>query len=254
MTFDFPDNDICMSNYVTDRMEDIAKALKPREYIVSRRTKPYSTVPYQSTHNTGGAIVGTDPKTSVVNKYLQSWDVPNVLVIGASAFPQNAGYNPTGTVGALAFLAADAIITKLSQGSRSTGAVMSSLGRRVIRIAALVAAVLAPCAAHAVDLQSYDLVERGRYLATAADCAACHTKPAGKPFAGGVALETPFGTLIGPNITPDPDAGVGAWTDADSDAGNDRRSAHSGGRRLKSAKARSRGKRRAGRAASAMGI
>jgi mono/diheme cytochrome c family protein/uncharacterized membrane protein YphA (DoxX/SURF4 family) len=90
---------------------------------------------------------------------------------------------------------------------------MSSLGRCVIGITALVAAALAPCAAHAVDLQSYDLVERGRYLATAADCAACHTKPGGKPFAGGVALETPFGTLIGPNITPDPDAGVGAWTD-----------------------------------------
>jgi gluconate 2-dehydrogenase alpha chain len=112
MTFDFPDNDIRMSNYVTDRMEDIAKALKPREYTVGRRTKPYSTVPYQSTHNTGGAIMGADPKTSAVNRYLQSWDVPNVFVIGASAFPQNAGYNPTGTVGALAFVAADAIITQ----------------------------------------------------------------------------------------------------------------------------------------------
>jgi gluconate 2-dehydrogenase alpha chain len=112
MTFDFPDNDIRMSSYVTDRAEDIAKALKPREYTVSRRTKPYSTVPYQSTHNTGGAIMGADPKTSAINKYLQSWDVPNVFVVGASAFPQNAGYNPTGTVGALAFFAADAIITK----------------------------------------------------------------------------------------------------------------------------------------------
>jgi gluconate 2-dehydrogenase alpha chain len=112
MTFDFPDNDIRMSNYVTDRMEDIAKALKPRQYVVSRRTKPYSTVPYQSTHNTGGAIMGADPKTSAINKYLQSWDVPNVFVVGSSAFPQNAGYNPTGTVGALAYFAADAIVTK----------------------------------------------------------------------------------------------------------------------------------------------
>jgi mono/diheme cytochrome c family protein len=90
---------------------------------------------------------------------------------------------------------------------------MSRLGTRVVRIAALVAALLAPCAARAVDLQSYDLVERGRYLVTAADCAACHTKPGGAPFAGGVALETPFGTLVGPNITPDPDAGIGAWTE-----------------------------------------
>ena len=112
MTFDFPDNDIRMSNYVTDQMETIAKAMNPRAICRRPPRKPYSVVPYQSTHNTGGAIMGADPKTSAVNKYLQSWDVPNVFVVGASAFPQNAGYNPTGTVGALAFLAADAIIAK----------------------------------------------------------------------------------------------------------------------------------------------
>jgi len=79
--------------------------------------------------------------------------------------------------------------------------------------AALLAGLLATTGANAIDLQSADLVERGQYLATAADCAACHTKPGGKPFAGGVALETPFGTLVGPNITPDPVGGIGAWTD-----------------------------------------
>ena len=112
MTFDFPDNDIRMSNHLVDRMEPIAKAMNPRQYVANRRAKPYSVVPDQSTHNTGGAIMGTDPKISAVNKYLQSWDVPNVFVIGASAFPQNPGYNPNGTVCGLAFLAADAIISK----------------------------------------------------------------------------------------------------------------------------------------------
>jgi gluconate 2-dehydrogenase alpha chain len=53
--------------------------------------------------------MGLDPSTSAVNKYLQSWDVPNVFVIGANAFPQNAGYNPTDTVGALTYWALDAI-------------------------------------------------------------------------------------------------------------------------------------------------
>jgi mono/diheme cytochrome c family protein len=62
-------------------------------------------------------------------------------------------------------------------------------------------------------LQSFALIERGRYLASAADCEGCHTKPGGKPFAGGVVLDTPFGKLVGPNITPDRDAGIGAWTD-----------------------------------------
>jgi len=56
--------------------------------------------------------MGADPKTSVVNRYLQSWDVSNLFVVGASAFPQNAGYNPTGTVGALAYWTADIIRKK----------------------------------------------------------------------------------------------------------------------------------------------
>jgi len=57
----------------------------------------------------GGAVFGLDPATSVLNKYLQVWDVPNVFVTGACVFPQNAGKNPTGPVGALAYWAADAI-------------------------------------------------------------------------------------------------------------------------------------------------
>lgn len=72
----------------------------------------YSIVPYQSTHVQGGAIMGADPSTSVVNKYSQVWGVPNLFVVGAANFPQNAGYNPTGTVGALAFNAADAIVSR----------------------------------------------------------------------------------------------------------------------------------------------
>jgi gluconate 2-dehydrogenase alpha chain len=76
MTFDFPENDI------------------------------------QSTHNAGGAIMGDDPKTSVVNRYLQCWDVPNVFSIGASAFPQNGTYNYSMTIGALTYWALDTIKNK----------------------------------------------------------------------------------------------------------------------------------------------
>ncbi|HET7380881.1 MAG TPA: GMC oxidoreductase [Gaiellales bacterium] len=65
---------------------------------------------YQSTHNTGGTIMGADPSTSVVNNYLQMWDAKNVFVVGASNFPQNAGFNPTGTVGGLAYRAAEGIL------------------------------------------------------------------------------------------------------------------------------------------------
>ena len=62
--------------------------------------------------------------------------------------------------------------------------------------------------------QNFTQVERGRYLATAADCTACHTVPgSGKPFAGGRPIETPFGNIASANITPDEDTGIGAWTD-----------------------------------------
>jgi gluconate 2-dehydrogenase alpha chain len=79
---------------------------------VQYRTAPYDITTYQTTHVNGGAVMGADPNTSVINRYLQSWDVSNLFVLGASAFPQNAGYNPTGTVAALAFWAADAIRNK----------------------------------------------------------------------------------------------------------------------------------------------
>lgn len=65
------------------------------------------------------------------------------------------------------------------------------------------------------DLASADLVTRGKYLAAAADCQVCHTAKAGRPFAGGRAIPTPFGVLYSPNITPDRETGIGTWTDAD---------------------------------------
>jgi gluconate 2-dehydrogenase alpha chain len=112
MTFDRHENETKMSVWLTNKAAEIAKAVGPAKMNVSPRTGRYTIVPYQSTHNTGGAVMGADPATSAVNKYLQSWDVPNVFVVGASAFPQNGGYNPTGTVGALTFQALDAIRTK----------------------------------------------------------------------------------------------------------------------------------------------
>lgn len=59
---------------------------------------------------------------------------------------------------------------------------------------------------------SPEVVARGRYLAQAADCAACHTAEGGAPFAGGVKLESQFGTFYGSNITPDAKYGIGKWT------------------------------------------
>jgi mono/diheme cytochrome c family protein len=59
-----------------------------------------------------------------------------------------------------------------------------------------------------------DTVARGSYLVRAGGCFSCHTAPDGSPLAGGRALATPFGTFFSPNITPDPETGIGRWTDA----------------------------------------
>jgi len=66
-------------------------------------------VPYQTTHNTGGTIMGSDPQSSALNRYLQAWDADNLFVVGGSAFPQNPANPPTAAVGAVAYWAAEAI-------------------------------------------------------------------------------------------------------------------------------------------------
>ncbi|SIT39530.1 Fructose dehydrogenase cytochrome subunit [Paraburkholderia ribeironis] len=60
-----------------------------------------------------------------------------------------------------------------------------------------------------------ELIKRGEYLTRAGDCAACHTADKTRPFAGGLPIDTPFGTIVTPNITPDPTTGIGQWSDAD---------------------------------------
>jgi gluconate 2-dehydrogenase alpha chain len=112
MTIDFHDNELKAAQFMTDKYAEIVRAMGAKQVEKKPRKGPYDVTKYQTTHLNGGAIMGADPKTSALNKYLQSWDVPNLFVMGASAFPQNAGYNPTGTVAALAFWSAAAIRDK----------------------------------------------------------------------------------------------------------------------------------------------
>jgi gluconate 2-dehydrogenase alpha chain len=110
MTFDYRDNEHKMGRHAAGVINDIAKSMNPtRLNPATARTDPWTVVPYQSTHNTGGTIMGTNPRDSAVNKYLQSWDYHNLFVVGANVFPHNSSYNPTGPVGALAYWTADAI-------------------------------------------------------------------------------------------------------------------------------------------------
>ncbi|WP_458094008.1 molybdopterin cofactor-binding domain-containing protein [Roseomonas sp. WA12] len=74
------------------------------------------------------------------------------------------------------------------------------------------ASAIAPVRPPGADVFSAAQIERGRLLAAAGDCAVCHTAPDGARNAGGVALETPFGTVWSTNITPDAETGIGAWS------------------------------------------
>ncbi|WP_454624629.1 c-type cytochrome [Bradyrhizobium cenepequi] len=65
------------------------------------------------------------------------------------------------------------------------------------------------------SIEKASVVERGEYLAKAADCMVCHTKPGEKEFAGGLAFKLPFGTLYSTNITPDKETGIGNYSDQD---------------------------------------
>jgi gluconate 2-dehydrogenase alpha chain len=109
LTFDFPQNDLKMRRFLTEKVTEIARAMNPTQIKISLPPVPFSIVPYQTTHITGGAITGISRDQSAVNTYLQSWDVTNVFVHGASCFPQNAGYNPTNTIAAMTYRSSEAM-------------------------------------------------------------------------------------------------------------------------------------------------
>jgi mono/diheme cytochrome c family protein len=88
---------------------------------------------------------------------------------------------------------------------------------RSLRVISLSVALQAACGlalADDINKQEFKQIEHGHYLTLVGDCAACHTLAgSGHDLAGGRAIETPFGELLAPNITPDPITGIGAWTD-----------------------------------------
>jgi len=155
-----------------------------------------------------------DPRTSVLNRYLQSWDVANLFVLGASAFPQNAGYNPTGTVSALAFWAADAIRNRTSKPGTARRCVsIGSLARSVGATGAGVAILLAGSPRlRERRIRRNSLKSNGaRYLAVASDCAAAIPSREVTLLSPAGGHRDAFGNIIAPNITPDRETGIGAW-------------------------------------------
>ena len=95
MTFDFRENELRMSDWVTRKTGEICKAMSPDIMgEVAGYEGAFDTRDYQTTHVTGGTIMGAEPRSSVVSPHLQHWDAQNVFVVGASVYPHNSGYNP----------------------------------------------------------------------------------------------------------------------------------------------------------------
>src|SRR5690242_8047773 len=85
MTIDFHDNELKAAAYMTDKYAEIVKAMGAEKIEKKPRKGPYDVSTYQTTHLNRGAVMGADRQTSALNRYLQSWDVPNLFVTGASA-------------------------------------------------------------------------------------------------------------------------------------------------------------------------
>jgi len=110
VTYDIQDNDHRMSRFLVDQCQRIGMAMGGKLLDRADRAGPFDSTVFQTTHNCGGAVASATPDKGVVNKFGQVWATPNVFVYGASQFPQNAGRNPTITVGATTLLGLDAVV------------------------------------------------------------------------------------------------------------------------------------------------
>jgi gluconate 2-dehydrogenase alpha chain len=108
-------NELARVEFMQKKMEEIGRAMGAS--VVWRQPVAPNGAP--GAHHEGGTRMGSDPKTSVVNRYGQSWDIPNLFVIGSSTFPTMSGFNPTLTIQALAFMSADAITTRYKKNPGS---------------------------------------------------------------------------------------------------------------------------------------
>jgi gluconate 2-dehydrogenase alpha chain len=100
-------NERARVEYVLSKTEELGRAMGA-SMVWRARERPGAP----GGHHQGGARMGSDPKTSVVNRFGQSWDIPNLFITGGSVHPSISGFNPTLTMQALAYLTADAIVNR----------------------------------------------------------------------------------------------------------------------------------------------
>src|SRR5437016_5193524 len=112
MTIDWRQNELEMVKFATAKAAELARAMGAKAVIGPPSFERYDARRYQSTHVQGGTIMGKSPETSVVNPWGQSWELPNLFILGGSTFPQNGAANPTTSVIAFTYRTADTLISR----------------------------------------------------------------------------------------------------------------------------------------------
>ncbi len=116
LTYNFTDQDRALHKFISARAADIMKEMGAKTVVPNAEITDYNIVPYQTTHNTGGTVMSVKPEDGVVNNYLQHWGVENLFAVSAGNFAHNSGYNPTGTLGALAYRCAEGVVKYSKSG------------------------------------------------------------------------------------------------------------------------------------------
>jgi gluconate 2-dehydrogenase alpha chain len=112
LTLDWRDNERRMTEYMVPKALEIARAMGAKEFTPFPGLRHYDATRYQGTQVHGGTIMGVSPEVSVVNPYLQHWQVSNLFVLGGSVFPQNPVAGPTLTILAQTIRTADVVIER----------------------------------------------------------------------------------------------------------------------------------------------
>jgi gluconate 2-dehydrogenase alpha chain len=112
MTLDWCENERRMADFAIAKSIEIVRAMGVTDFTPSRGLGSYDARVYQSSHLQGGTIMGKSPETSVVNSYLQHWQLSNLFILGGSTFPQSSSARPTLAMLALTCRAADALVDR----------------------------------------------------------------------------------------------------------------------------------------------
>jgi gluconate 2-dehydrogenase alpha chain len=112
LTLDWTDHERAQTDMAVRVSSQIARAMGAKVGETRGVGNRYSVTFYQSTHVQGGTIVGASPETSVLNTSMQHWQMPNLWMTGGSTFPQSGSGNPTLTIIAMTYRAADALIDR----------------------------------------------------------------------------------------------------------------------------------------------